>query len=432
MKKILFFLSLLATATLLQGCFGSGGSSAPATVRLVNGTSSTLDMVSSGTNNMVSSGATLASAIAYGGASSSVSIATGLSTIALENSGTGIPLISTSTNYSFSSGVDYTVLAYTSGQNLYTTSFTDNEVAPTSGSGKIRIADLASAAGSVDVYMAVQSTALLAAQPLATNISGSIGSYAEVPQATYHIWVTGAGNKTDLRLDIPSIVISDQQILTLVLTGTSGGVLVDGLLITQHGAVVAEKNTNARVRLVANFGATENITSATVNAVPLVGSTASTTSMSSPSVGSYALVPAGSLTLAISVNGAPITGWNTTATAGTELTLLAAGSASSPQYFMLNDDNTRPTSGYSKLRLVHGINSQAGSLSLSYDYIQIATGVNFGTASTSVSVASGNNHYINVNGLYTIPSITLQSQGVYSLFMLGNSSSLAPILIKDN
>ncbi len=434
MKRIVVVFFLLLPLALLQGCFGGGGGggNSQAQVRLVNGTSNSLDLFSSGI--------VLASGVASATPSSYTAIAAGTSTVALENTGTGIPL--TQTNYSFSGGVDYTILAYTSGQNLHMVSFTDNEAVPVSGYGKLRIADLSSDAGNLDVYMAVQNTlsdtyapgaaspALSAAAPaMVSSLSGTTGYY-EIPQGTYHIWVTGAGDITDLRLDIPSVTIGNQQILTVALTGTSSGVLVDGLLVTQQGAVVAQKNTNVRVRIAANTSDISSTNSVSVSA----GGTSLGSSATSPTVGSYVLVPSG--TLAITVNGGGCTGSSITATAGEDLTLLVTGLTSAPVCTAIVDDNTRPAGGTAKLRVVNGVNS-GGNISLAYDSLTLASNVAFGTASsaTAGTVNSGIVATIAVNSgstqLYTT-SATLESQGVYSVFMLGNSGAATSVLILDH
>src|SRR4029077_3427809 len=107
--------------------------------------------------------------------------------IKLENTGTGIP--SAQINFSFSAAAPFTLLAYPSSQNLQVAQLADSEPAPAPGDGKIRIADLSTDAGNVDVYMStdnnpaddiyapgVVSPALSAAARL-VQISSGISSY---------------------------------------------------------------------------------------------------------------------------------------------------------------------------------------------------------------------------------------------------------------
>ena len=429
MKQISIFLPLLMILTLLQGCFGGGGSAAVSTtntVRLVNGTGSTLSMVTAGSQ--------LATAVAPGTASANATITSGTYPIALVAS--GVP--SAETNFSFSATVAYTMVAYTSDQSLHLVQFIDNEPAPLAGDGQIRIADLSADAGNLDVYMApvsalsdtysptAASPALQAATLLAQNVSGTT-LYNEVLANNYHIWVTGAGNITDLRLDIPSVTIANQQILTLVLTSTTGGGLVNGLFVTQQGAVQAQANTNARIRIAANT--TNPITAATAGAagVNLIGGSTSF----DYAVGSYVLVPAGTTAITVNTVAAPCT---PVTTPGEDMTLLLTGTNACNA---LVDDNTRPTSGYAKLRLMNGI-SGTTAFSLAYNGVLVAQNIAFGTA----SVPTLNNQGIVTSGISStlvatptapVPSsVILNSQGVYSLFMLGASGTPSGILIQDH
>ena len=424
-KTIGIFLSLLLALTMLQGCGGGSTSSSSvttSTVRLVNATSA------SATLDLTLSGAMLASGVATGSASGYATISSGISTFMLDRGGSGTP--SAQTTLSLSSGVDYSLVAYTRGQQLQVTAFTDDEPAPASGNGKIRVANLSLDAGSVDVYVTAAGGNLSNASALTTNLAGATG-YFVIAKGTYHIWVTGAGNIADLRLDIPSVVISDQQVLTLILTSTTGGALVDGWLVTQQGAVSAQQNASARVRIAANIAANGSIAAA-ANGVPLSSST-----LISPVVGSYALVPAGTLAMSVAVNGNTVNVGNLNAAAGADLTLLAVGNGASPQFLLLSDDNTLPLSGMAKLRLVNGVNGLADNISLSADYNLIAQNVAPGTVSAAASVNGGTISLLQVNSsnantsLYVATNVSLQSPGVYSVFILGNNTAPVGILRRD-
>jgi Domain of unknown function (DUF4397) len=432
-KRSCTFLLVLITLILFQGCshHGSSSSNSQNSVRLVNGTSNTLDMVMGGT--------TLASGVAYGTASGNVTLNVGSYLIDFEDTGTGIP--SAQFNFSFSAAAPFTLLAYMSSQNLQIAQFVDDEPAPASGDGKIRIADLSTDAGSVDVYVSTDnnpaddvygpgavSPALLGANRLAQVSSTS--SYFEIPANTYHVWVTGAGDKTDLRLDIPSIAIADQQISTLALTSTSGGALLDGLLVDQQGAVVARQNTNARIRIAANT--TTDLTSATAAGLSLLGGVSPFNS----DVGSYILVPAGSTPIALSSGtgigscASPVTTLH-----GEDLTLLVTAATCT----MLTDDNTRPLGNFAKLRLVNGVNG-GSNISLEDNSVLVASDVALGEA--SIPTTNGNQGIVSTASLsnltaspttpaFSAPNIPLLPEGVYSLFMLGSSSAATGLLIHD-
>lgn len=427
-----FLLGLLALIS-LHGCGHKGNSgNSQNTVRLVNGTSNTLDMITGGT--------ILASGVTYGTASSNVTLAVGSYLIELEDTGTGIP--SAQFNFSFSAAAPFTLLAYMSSQSLQIAQFVDDEPAPASGDGKIRVADLSTDAGTVDVYVSTDnnpaddvyapgavSPALLGANRLVQISSGSSG-YFEVPANTYHVWVTGAGDKTDLRLDIPSTTIADQQISTLALTGTTGGSLVDGLLVNQQAAVAARQNANARMRIAANT--TTDLTSATAANLSLLGGVSPFDS----GVGSYVLVPAGSTSIALSSGtGIGSCASPVTTVHGEDLTLLVTAATCT----VLTDDNTRPIVGFAKLRLVNGVNG-GSNISLEDNSVLVASNVALGQA--SIPTANGNQGLVSSASLsnltvspstpaFSAPNVTLLPESVYSLFMLGSSSGVTGVLIHD-
>jgi hypothetical protein len=332
---------------------------------------------------------------------------------------------------SLSSGVTYALVAYTVGGQMHLTALAETEAAPASGDGKIRVSNLAlQDTGSVDVYMAGNGGNLSNASALVANLSGTSG-YSEIAAGTYHIWVTGVGNKADLRLDLPSVIISNQQVQTLILTPTTGGVLVNGWLVTQQAAVSAQTNAWARVRVAANIDANGTI-AATANGVSLDSST-----LVSPAVDTYALVPAGALSMSVAVNGNTVNVPNLNAAAGADLTFLAVGTGASPQFFLLNDDNKLPISGMAKLRLVNGVNGLAGNISLTADANLLAQNVAPGTTSAPATIATtGNISQLQVNSQGNTPlspsnGLTLQSQGVYTVFMLGNNTAPVEIVRAD-
>ena len=411
--KTKIFLSLLLSLSLLQGCGGKGSSGSSSvtngSARLVNAALAypSLDMTVPGT--------TLASAVASGSASTAVAITPATYAVSLVATGSGNPLLQQS--LTIYSGVPYALVAHTEGGQLRLTALTENEVAPTAGDGKIRLSNLAlQDTGGVDVYMAGTGGTLASASAMVTNL-GVASGYFEIPQGTYQIWVTGVGNKADIRLYLPAVVIANLQVTTLVLTSTTGGVLVDGWLMTQLGAISAQANTSARIRVAANVAALGTGV-ATANGVVLDAST-----LVSPALDTYAVVPSGALTVSAVVGGATFTPTLPAVAAGTDNTLLVAGTAAAPQFFLLSDNNTLPLGGAAKLRLVNAVNGIAGNLALTADANLVAQNVAFGTASTAVTLAtSGNVSSLQVTLAppFTVPpyNLTLQSEGVYSVFIL--------------
>ena len=412
-----------ALALLLAGCKGTTESGA--SVRLVNATSdyATLDLYAG-----TSAASTGIASYAVG---NYVDLDPATYSFNLEAGGSGA--ISATTSAAVVKDVDYTLVAYTTGGTLNAQVLTDNEAAPTSGTAKLRIFHTASAdAGSVDVYLVTSACANLASVSASATASGVTGlqtSYTQVTAATggtaYHVCVTAAGDKTDLRLDIPALTLTNQQIATLVLTRSAGGVLLHGLLLNQQGTLTPELNLSARMRLAAGAAASAAV-SATANGVALG------TGLTAPAVSSYQLVPAGALTLAVTVGGNPAASTaSLTATAGADLTLLVTGTAASAPV-LLADDNTVSTSTTrpTKLRLVNGMTGTGSTAILTDDYSNVGAGAVYGAASTYALVAASAalarlEATYGSQQLCLSTGVTLASGSVYTVFLLGDTPATA-------
>lgn len=402
---------------LLGACGGGdddkGGAGA---LRLVNATSdyASLDLYSSDT--------TISTAIASDAGGDYVSVGAGTYTLALKRNGSSTT--SNTSNRSIGSGLSYTLVAYSTGEALKSAFLEESEAAPSSGSAKLRVFNASIEGGVVDVYVTAPDALLTASSPTAQALGTErISGYTQFGAGTYRIRVTGNGNKTDLRLDIPSIALADQQIATVVLTSTPGGVLVHSVVINQKSTVGAQRNTAARVRLAASAAAGGTV-GATVNGTVL------SAGFQSPTVGNYQLVPTGAATLAVTINGTAVSAPATTFAAGSDNTLLVTGTAGAPVVTALSDDN-RPalSSTAAKIRLVHGVSGLASPVTLTADFNAVAVDVAPNTASTPVSVTSNASAEIEVTSpgvtgsLYQKADFNMQAGKVYTVFMIGDTTT---------
>jgi hypothetical protein len=415
-------LRLLAGATTLAlaACGGGTLSTDEALLRLVNATSAaefaSLDLYAA--NGAVVTGVLPDTVSGYG------ALKRDTYTVDLRQTGSSTPLVSTTTTLASKS--HQTVVATTSGGTLAMTVLSDQEGAPSSGHAKLRIFDAASAdSGAVDVYLSAAACTALAtsaAAPTVANVSGLQSGYTQVTASAtpVHLCITATGDKSDVRLDIPGVTLSDQRILTVVLTHTSGGLLLRGLLLDQQGAATAAANGLARVRVAASLSPAGPV-DVSVNGTPVAAG------LTSPAVGPYQLVAAGPMT--VQVNGATVTpGAPLSAGAGADVTLLVTGTGATVT--QINDDTSLSTNAARpvKLRLVNALNGAVGTATLTVDNALVGSGAAFGTASAYATVPSsaalarvearsGTVQYFLATG------VTLAPSRVYSVFLLGDAAA---------
>lgn len=417
----------LAGVVLGLAACGGGGSdddSGSASVRVVNATRTygALDFYIGGTLN--------AAAVATQSTSNYVSVDAGTYTTDFNRAGGATALNEQSR--SFSGDTAYTVVAFEQSGGLSTFHLVENESAPDSGKAKLRVVNVTPDAGAVDVYVTGNTDSLDDFSPAISGVSAaSLSSYVSVTQGTWRIRVTGSGDKTDLRLDVSSVSLADQDIASLLVLPSNGGVLVNGLVLKQKGSATTYVNSSARARLV-SAAASNGSVAASIGGVTL------SSGARSPLVGAYTLVPAGELPVSVSVNGTAATAANVTALPGADISLLVYGPAASATVKAIVDDNHLPTSSAkAKVRLINVVNDLDAGLSLVADFTALADSVAFGTASAYAQPAAGTVSLMQVTSplsstpLYSTTDVTLLGNGVYTMFVMGSAASPGAVLRRD-
>ena len=410
----------------LQAC-GGGSSSGSGDVRLVNAT-----LTHASVDLLLNSAQTI-SATALDKASGYVALTPGSSTLQVNDTGASTALVLTAPTVV--KDQHQTILVYESNGAVKTAFMAEEVATPTAGTAQLRVFDTAPDAGSVDVYVTQPGVDLASVASANYTISAATyaqsSAYQSFAPGTYQVRVTGAGNKGDLRLDMPQLVIADQQVVSIVVTPTAGGVLVNGSALVQQGAYTAVRNPNTRLRLVASVAGGGTVSAS-------VGSRTVDSGTVSPSVGSYVLVPAASTPLVVLVNGAAVSVPSVSLVAGSDATLLVSGSATAASVAVLGDDNHLPsTTGNVKVRLVDTVNGLGGGLTLSADFSVLASNVQPGAASAyatfagSTSVRLDVSSPLNVQPLYLQSGLNIPNDAVYSMFMVGDATAPVGVLRRD-
>ena len=428
-------LLLLGSLTFLSGCGSkddgttSGSSSNTGTLRVINATTQRSAV------GLLIDDVSRESAIERDATSATYRVTAGSHTIALANS-SGSALASTTAT--IAAGSATTLVAWTGDNNVVKyLSLDDLEAVPASGRSKLQVFNAARDAGALDVHLTPASEAL-GDSPLLGNLAAGSGSsgYSSVNAGSHRLRLLKAGSvlASDVRLDT-TVTLPDAGVAALVITPSTGGVLAHALLLQPATAVTALTNTQARVRILSALPTSLSV-AGTVNGatLPLLGT--------SPGFGSYALVPAGASTPQVTVNGGTLTGASWTAAPGSDTTLFVWGTAAAPQFATLSDDNRLPGSpSAARIRLLHGLGNLAQDLTLNIAGAAVTTASQGGMSpvtavsavtDTTLSVTSSST----AASVYELTGKTLDANGVYSVFLLGDSSlpsgnGLTTVVIKE-
>ncbi|MBB3283776.1 MULTISPECIES: DUF4397 domain-containing protein [unclassified Roseateles] len=414
----------VAAATLLTAC-GGGGDSSTAQMRLLNASIgyAALDMSVDST--------TVNSAVAYAGVGSYADVKTSATGTEIQSNSVGSTLASSTPT--LAAGSHYAMIAYGSAGSLQTTLLQEDQEAPASGKSKLLVLNLAPDAGSMDVYVTGADETLDTASTVAAGIAAGSGSgYVSLNSGTFRVRLTAAGSKSDVRLDIPSITLPSAGVSTLVLTGSAGGVLVNGIQLIQQGATTNFPNTTARARLVAAVGGSALVSGS-------VGQTALMPTSVAPTIGDYTTLTAGAADLSVYVNGQLMSFAKPTLVAGNDYTLMVWGPAASPQLAVLTDDNRLPTSPTTtaKIRLVNGVASAATGLTLNVDYSALASNVVAGTASTAQTTPASTSALLTVTSpssttpVYSLSDLGITAGYVYTVFVMGDNTAMVGSLRRE-
>lgn len=301
------------------------------------------------------------------------------------------------------------------------------------GKSLVRLVNAAADAGAVDVYLTDETTALTDVSPTYSDVAIDTQAgegLVKLDAGTYRLRVTAAGSTSDVRLDRSGVVLASKGVYTLVVCGTTGGVLTDAMLVQQDGAVSLLATTQSRVRAVVGLdGAT--LASVSVDGTSLLSSA------SVPVLGSYQLVDAGTASVSLTVDGTSVPVGNVSLAAGSDYTLVYTGTPSAVTQSAVADVNRLPGSGTFKVRLINAMSALNEPISMSVDFLPAADTVPLGSVSLSDAIDAVDNGRLDVTRvttsslLYTLTSLSLTSRGVYTQVMFGSASAATGALRKD-
>ncbi len=417
---------LLAAGFALQACSGSGSSSdsGNAQVRLLNASLGydSIDLYVSTDDDEQDS--LQIESVPYGSVSSYIKLSSDTYTIKVKRNGATSTLY-TASDVNLTDGSHTTMVAWGRSGGLVLQSIDEDLGEPDPDTSKISVLN-ASGSGSVDVYVTGQSEDLADASPVSQAATTTLDS------DTYRLRVTGSEDTDDLRLDVSDFNLESEQVATVILTGTQGGVLTNAYILPQQGELQKFLNANSRIRGAVGL-ASGSAASLSAGEVALL------TNAATGVIGNkYWQVEAGSVPIELTVNGAPVSVPNQSLEAGGDYTLLVLDNAGTPEAKLFSDDNFLPdSSGNGKVRLLHSLAGLDAPITLTVDFFPILEGVQRGDASEYVEIDAGLEYQYDVSNanttdiVWTRDSVLLQANGVYTLFMTGADPTVNGSLRKD-
>jgi hypothetical protein len=429
MRSRLPLYSILAalSALWLSGC-DSGGGSGHTNLRLVNVSPgyTSLDLYANGADDDTDT--QRVAAVTYETVSGYTELGSGTYNVKFKRSGVTSTLLTMSSKQ-LADDTHHTFVAFGSTGHFSSIQVSDDVTPPASGRAKVQVLNVAEA-GSLDVYLTESSVSLDDATPVVASVAaGTSSTVSTIDSGDYRLRVTGASDSDDLRLDVANITLASREVVSLILTATQGGVLVELLTLPQQGSLTKFANTKARIR--GAVGTTSGPVLMRVGGVGVVNGAVGI-------VGNYAQVEAGNVPVVLSVNGVGVAVPNQTLVAGGEYTLLAWTNADGTQATLIADDNRLPTaSGKAKIRVLNGLSSLDVPVTLAVDFSPIAEGIALGQASAFTEINDGSDYQLDVTNtdtaanLLTKTSVTLTSAGVYTLFMSASGTTVSGTLRKD-
>jgi hypothetical protein len=332
---------------------------------------------------------------------------------------------------SFTTGEHRTYVTYGDNGEFAEFEINEDESAASGGNASIEVLDTANDAGALDVYFS-SSTTLSGVTPNFTDLTvGKATPFGSIASGTYELSVTGTGNSSDVRLQVPSITLNSGEVATVVITESAGGYLVNAYILPQQGSLTSELNPDARVRSVNGLPSGSDLSTT-------VGSTVVSTNAAPNSIGTYVMVPVGTDTVTTTINGIGVSTPEQALAAGQDYTLLTYEGPNGVEQNWLVDTNRLPASGDASIRLVDGMSELTDPISLAVDSVPTLTDVSQGEASSyDTDITATTTGALSVTdattsqAIYSQSPVTLSSQGVYTLFVFGSASSAAATLNQD-
>jgi S-adenosylmethionine/arginine decarboxylase-like enzyme len=326
--------------------------------------------------------------------------------------------------------VRVTYVAYGETNEFGMLALDDNIEKPNSG---YTIAQVLNASSSrLDVYLTGPDEAMEDVSATVTGVAASATAQATVSSGSYRLRITGAGVKTDLRLDVPLISLSSASVLSIILTDAPGGVLVNAVLLPQQGQPTTYDNQeSAAVRVLNVSRGYSSLDLLTNNSDDTGTDTARFTGITRGAASAYGALKAGTYTFKFRRSGASgnLAASAVTLNESAHVTYVAYGATNQFGLVRISDDIEVPDAGYTKVQVLNTTPGQNLDVYLTSpadaldDVLATVANAAPGVMAATKLLTSGNYRLrVTAPGSKTdirldVPLVTLASQGVVTLVL---------------
>jgi hypothetical protein len=327
----------------------------------------------------------------------------------------------------------YTLLAVGELANIEPLLLTDDTPAPATGFLKVRVLHASPTAAPVDIYVTSPTEDISTVAPTLTSVAfKSSSDYLEIAAGDYRLRITLTNSKTPI-YDSGTLPLEAGLTATIAaVTAQSGISPISLLLLTgdDNNPSVEVADARARVRAVHASPDAPNVDILIDDAVVL-------TDLPFTGASGYLEVVGGERNFKINATGTASTVIDETTDLdrGQDYTLLAVNFLTSIEPLLTVDDNSAPTPGNARLRVIHA-SPDAPNVDVLVDDMVVLTNVPFKAISDYLDVSAGARN-IKVNATGTSTTVidvtpTLVDGKVYTVIALNQLSAIEPLLLIDN
>lgn len=412
----------VALALVIAGCGGSADSGdSKARIRVLNLSNGypSLDLLTN--NGDTDTDTTQFTGVTVGTISNYAVLDADTYTLKFRRNGTSSNLWSSSATLTEDTHLTYIALGET---NQFSLMGIDEDLdAPATGYAIVRVLNTLSA-GVFDVYLTGANDSLDDVSATVTGVApGGTSSATTINSGTFRLRVTGTGVKTDLKLNVPSVVLASKAVVAIILTESNGGVLVNAVVLPQQGAPTFYDNTDsAKLRVL-------NVSTGYPSLDVFTGlsnvDTQQFTAVASGTITPYAAVKADTYLLKFRRAGATGTLLSQSATLAddTQVTYVAYGSTNRFALQTIGENQAEADAGYTRVQILNTSASDpldvylTGPTDLLSDVSATVGAVPAASFSTAQLVTSGEYRLrITAAGSKTdlrldVPAITLANRG---------------------